>query len=83
LWSPKAEIAIVVIPEEAELIIPLIHSNKLSYTHLLTYSAPVTRKMLHFNSLDYYAIPSLPKGWKAPGWLMIELGIFAGRLCFQ
>ena len=39
--------------------------------------------MLHFNDLKYYTIPELPLGWKAPTWLMIELGIFAGRLYFQ
>ena len=49
----------------------------------MTYAAPVTRKMLHFNNLNYYAIPALPKHWKAPTWLTIELGIFAGRLYFE
>ena len=39
--------------------------------------------MLHFNGLNYYAMPGLPLGWKAPTWLMIELGIFAGRLYFE
>ncbi|KAI9833796.1 MAG: hypothetical protein M1819_003531 [Sarea resinae] len=83
LWSPLAETAVVIIPEEAELIIPLLRGNKTPTTHLLTYSAPVTRKMLHFNRLDYYAMPSTPVGWRAPTWLTIELGIFAGRLYFE
>lgn len=39
--------------------------------------------MLIFNKLAYYAIPSLPEKWKAPQWLTIELGIFAGRLYFD
>ncbi|KAF2634183.1 hypothetical protein P280DRAFT_474819 [Massarina eburnea CBS 473.64] len=39
--------------------------------------------MLHFNNLDYYAIPSLPTNFKAPTWLKIELGIFSGRLYFE
>jgi hypothetical protein len=39
--------------------------------------------MLHFNDLKYYAVPTLPKSWKAPSWLKIELGIFAGRLYFE
>ena len=73
----------VIIPEEAELIIPLVYENKTAPTHLLTYSAPVMRRMLHFNRLDYYAMPALPTGWKAPTWLVIELGIFAGRLYFE
>lgn len=54
-----------------------------SPAYLLTYSAPVTRKMLHFNKLDFYTIPSLPEGWKAPEWLVTELGIFAGRIYFE
>jgi len=39
--------------------------------------------MLHFNKLDYFAIPNLPSGWEAPTWLTIELGLFAGRLYFE
>ena len=77
------ETALIVIPEEAELLIPLIRDNDNSPTHLLTYAAPVTRKMLHFNDLTYYAIPKLPEKWKAPTWLSVELGIFAGRLYFE
>jgi hypothetical protein len=51
--------------------------------HLLTYAAPITRRMLQFNNLDYYAIPPLPYSFKAPIWLKVELGIFAGRLYFE
>lgn len=39
--------------------------------------------MLHFNNLMYYSLPRLPKNWKPPTWLTIELGIFAGRLYFE
>ena len=39
--------------------------------------------MLHFNNLTFYAVPSLPIGWKPPTWLTIELGILAGRLYFE
>ena len=39
--------------------------------------------MLHFNDLDYYALPDLPPGWQAPTRLKTELGIFAGRLYFE
>lgn len=45
--------------------------------------APVMRKMLRFNHLDYYTVPTLPPAWKAPTWLTIQLGIFAGRLYFE
>jgi hypothetical protein len=75
--------ALVVIPEEAELLYPLIRDAKEPLTHLLTYAAPVTRKMLHFNNLGYYAVPTMPTGWKPPTWLTIELGVFAGRLYFE
>lgn len=72
----------MIIPEEAELVIPLIRDVRETFTHLLTYAAPVTRKMLHFNNLGYYAIPAMPTGWGPPAWLTIELGIIAGRLYF-
>lgn len=49
----------------------------------MTYAAPVTRRMLHFNNLDYYTIPALPAGWEAPRWLKVQLGMFAGRLYFD
>ena len=83
LWSPVAEAALIINPEEAELIIRFLFGSKMPPTYLLTYAAPVTRNMLHFNALHYYAIPELPRGWRAPSWLMIELGIFAGRLYFE
>lgn len=47
---------------------------------MIAYAAPVTKKMLHFNRLSYYAIPSLPVDYAIPEWLSIELGVFAGRL---
>lgn len=70
-------------PEEAELIIPLIRNQQESQVHLLTYAAPVTRRMLHFNDMSYYAIPSLPTGYQIPTWLQIEVGFFAGRIYFE
>ncbi|PVH75301.1 hypothetical protein DL98DRAFT_562460 [Cadophora sp. DSE1049] len=69
LWSPSAECAIL--------------TARAASAHILTYAAPVTRKMMHFNSLNFYAVPSLPLGWKAPSWLSIEVGLFAGRLYFM
>ena len=82
LWSTLPKKAMVIIPEEVELVIPLIREVKENFTHLITYAAPVTRKMLQFNSLGYYAIPAMPTGWEPPAWLTIELGIIAGRLYF-
>jgi hypothetical protein len=85
LWSNVFQAALIVIPEEAENILLLVKdSASLSPpAHLLTYSAPITRKMLHFNDLQYYAVPSLPPDWKAPLWLLSELGIYSGRLYFE
>ncbi|KIV78786.1 hypothetical protein PV11_06396 [Exophiala sideris] len=82
LWSTTTETAIVVSPEEAEALIPICRKALDKLVHLLTYAAPVTPRMLQFNNLNYYAIPSLPIDWSAPLWLRVQLGIFAGRLYF-
>ncbi|TVY43757.1 hypothetical protein LSUB1_G001260 [Lachnellula subtilissima] len=80
LWSPSNGTALIVISEEAELLIPMIRAAGKPMVHLITYAAPVTKNMLHFNGLSYYVLPRLPDGYTAPDWLSIELGIFAGRL---
>ena len=80
LWSPSNRTALIVISEEAELLIPMIRAARKPMVHLITYAAPVTKNMLHFNGLSYYVLPRLPDGYTAPDWLSIELGIFAGRL---
>ncbi|KAH8635796.1 hypothetical protein IG631_11197 [Alternaria alternata] len=49
--------------------------------HLLTYSAPVTKKMLPFSGLRYYSTPALPHEHTIPPCLVVELGLFASRLC--
>lgn len=83
LWSAASEIAIIVIPEEAELLMSHVKKSG-SQATLLTYAAPITRKMVPlFNNLSFHAIPALPLNWVAPMWLRIELGIFAGRLYFS
>ncbi len=74
----------IIIPEEAEHLLQLVRGlTSPPTTHVLVYAAPVTRKMLHFNDLKYYAVPSLPSHWSAPSWLQIELGVYAGRLYFE
>jgi hypothetical protein len=83
LWSTITQTALVIIPEEAEICMPILRDAIEPPTHLLAYSAPVTRKMLHFSHLNYYAVPALPVEWKPPAWLTTELGIFAGRLYFK
>lgn len=80
MWNPSNETALVVIPEEAELLIPMIRAQVKPKVHIMTYAAPVTKNMLHFSGLLYYVIPRLPVGYAVPDWLSVELGIFAGRL---
>ena len=83
IWSPDTQRALIIIPEEAEALIPVIRVTEPPRTHLLVYAAPVTKNMLHFNKLTYYSLPRLPENWKAPAWFTIELGILAGRLYFE
>ncbi|KAG9230020.1 hypothetical protein BJ875DRAFT_521350 [Amylocarpus encephaloides] len=83
LWSPSTEIAMIIIPEEADALLHTLYGTQQPLTHLLTYASPISRKMLHFNNLTFYSVPKLPQSWKAPGWLRVELGIIAGRLYFQ
>lgn len=81
LWSPSTATALIIIPEEAELLIPVIRrAGSSSPVHLLSYAAPVTKQMMHFNDLKYYALPDFPVAYELPTWLRIELGLFAGRL---
>ncbi|RKF65793.1 putative p-loop containing nucleoside triphosphate hydrolase [Erysiphe neolycopersici] len=82
LWSPLTEVAMIIIPEEVEIIISLLQERS-CVAHLLTYAAPITRKMLFFNDFDHFNLPSLPSPWLAPMWLRIEVGILAGRLYFD
>ncbi|KAB8271491.1 hypothetical protein BDV30DRAFT_228123 [Aspergillus minisclerotigenes] len=83
LWNSQRKVGLVIIPEEAEEIIPIIRTMQSSDVHLIVYAAPFTKRMLQFDRLDYYALPSLPKGWSPPSWLPFELGILAGRLYFH
>ncbi|KAH7327815.1 hypothetical protein B0I35DRAFT_465989 [Stachybotrys elegans] len=84
LWSPVISTAVIIIPEEAEALLPMMRDRSIhKETYLLTYSAPTTRKMTHFDDLKFYSIPSLPEDWEAPDWLRLELGLFAGRLYFE
>ncbi|EFX03783.1 hypothetical protein CMQ_711 [Grosmannia clavigera kw1407] len=80
IWSPTTETALVVVPEELELLLPRIRSRE-SRVHLLAYAAPITRPMATtFSGLQYLALPALPAGSRLPAWLPVELGILAGRL---
>lgn len=84
LWSAVREVGLLVSPEEADLLIPILHASTFAPScHLIVYAAPITRRMLQFNSLNYYAIPALPSDFIAPKWLKVEMGIFTGRLYFE
>lgn len=84
LWNPTTQVALIVVPEETELLIPIIRNRtgdkKKSKVHLITYMAPLTRDMSHFDRLTFYALPPLPMNHQVPAWLSVELGIFAGRM---
>ena len=83
LWSPTIDTALIVSDFEADAIIPLIRDRQPASTHLITYAAPVTRAMLVFDTLTLYTVPRLPANWRAPAWLVRDLGLFAGRLYFD
>ncbi|KAF2104829.1 hypothetical protein NA57DRAFT_30565 [Rhizodiscina lignyota] len=83
LWSEISQTALLLVPEETEVIMRLLKEWKNPQTHLLAYSAPTTRKTMQFNNLNYYATPPLPDGWKAPLWLKIQVGLFAGASYFS
>jgi hypothetical protein len=85
LWNPSQGIALILVPEEAELVIPIIQAMVREQgaqiaVHLVTYAAPSTREMTHFNDLAFYTLPPLPAGHVVPEWLCVQLGIFAGKL---
>lgn len=83
LWSTVSQAAMIISPYEAEALLDEIRDCKPSYTHLISYVAPVTRSMLAFDTLKFYSVPCLPLEWRSPGWLVRDLGIFAGRLYFD
>ena len=83
LWSKVTDTAVVLSDFEADSILPIIRDREPCCTHLLTYAAPVTSQMIHFDNLKFYTVPRLPESWKAPTWLVTDLGILAGRLYFD
>jgi hypothetical protein len=82
VWSKYTGATLIVNPEEAEAILPILRAVKQPVCHLLSYSAAVTRKMNQFNDMKFYAVPALPRSWTAPQWLTLEVGFLAGRLYF-
>ncbi|KAF5639084.1 hypothetical protein F52700_4254 [Fusarium sp. NRRL 52700] len=80
LWRPDIETALVVIPEEAELLLPILRRIQTPTTFLLTYTSPLTRSLLEVGILDYYPVPTPKTELVIPSWLSIEIGLMAGRL---
>ena len=83
LWSTQTQDALVIIPEEAEELIPIIRTISAPRVTLIRYTAAFTKRMLNSNGFDCYALPSLAADWTPPSWLPLELGILAGRLYFE
>ncbi|EPS41761.1 hypothetical protein H072_4291 [Dactylellina haptotyla CBS 200.50] len=84
LLSCSTNIAIIVTPEEAEYLIPHLNSkSRQDSVHLVCYAAPITRKMVQFEGLQFFGIPSLDKTWTPPRMLSVEIGIIAGGLYFS
>lgn len=73
----------MIIPEEAERLIPVIRKLDPPGAHLLVYAAPITKGMLQFNRANFYSLPKLEGGQELPDKLIIELGILGGRLYFE
>ncbi|KAI1370598.1 hypothetical protein F4677DRAFT_437927 [Hypoxylon crocopeplum] len=81
LWCRSTHTALIVIPEEAELLIPTLRlADEKSTVHLIAYAAPVTKAMLSFNDFRYYSLPRLPAAYTFPQWIRVEVGVLAGRL---
>ena len=84
LYSRVDNTALILSAHEAELLIPYLRTQvKGHMVHLILYSAPVTRKMLAFDDLNYFAIPALPFDWRAPPDIRRDLRIFAGATFFK
>ncbi|KAL6353777.1 hypothetical protein LRP88_12769 [Fusarium phalaenopsidis] len=73
LWSSRTDTAVLVIPEEAELHLPIIRQVENPLVRLIAYAAPVAKSMQVFNTLEYLTIPADQD--PLPAWVSIELGI--------
>ncbi|KAL9631107.1 MAG: hypothetical protein Q9204_004388, partial [Flavoplaca sp. TL-2023a] len=83
VWSPSTSTGLIVSDYEANILLPLIPDIIPPVTYLITYAAPITKAMIIFDDLNFFAIPRLPPNWHAPTWLVRDLGIFAGRTYFD
>ena len=83
LWSEVTDTALICSDYEANAVLSAIRYQETAYTYLIVYTAPVTKSMLIFDTLQFYTVPHQSFGWHAPTWLVRDLGIFAGRLYFD
>ena len=84
LWSMVTSTALIVSDYEANALIPALRDANPPVVHLICYAAPIAKSMVPiFDNLDFFSIPQLPCGWRAPAWLVCDLGIFAGRTYFD
>ncbi|KAL9020409.1 MAG: hypothetical protein Q9185_002383 [Variospora sp. 1 TL-2023] len=84
LWSRVTGTALIITDYEANALIPLLRDANATMVHLITYAAPITKAMIKpFDSLDFFTVPPLPPKWRAPTWLVRDLGLFAGRTYFD
>lgn len=94
-WSSCADNALILSENEADALLPFYvdldrnrtvigKSNRAPLqlaTHLVCYSTPVTKSMLHFDNLNFFTIPPAPS--RICPRLIRDLGLFAGRLSFD
>ena len=85
LLNPTSQTALIVVPEEAELLIPMVRKTAngtlSALVHLITHVLPLSRDISKFAGV-LHSIPPLPAGHgqQVCGRLRTELDIFAGRL---
>ena len=66
LWNPSDKLALVIIPEEAEILLETIRRQERPRVHLLLYAAPVNKAMRSLGDLTFYMVPALPAGYTMP-----------------
>lgn len=81
LWSDSSSQCLAISPYEAERLLPLLKGQKRVY--MIQYAAPVSRQTLHFDRMQFRSIPTLPRAWQPPTWLVRAVGLFAGRTFFS
>jgi hypothetical protein len=80
--SGKKKVVIVISPDEANELLPIIRKSGVVRLHI--YSPRVTASMRSFSDLTFYTIPEPPeRKWKANAHIRTELDLFAGQLYFD